>query len=45
MIQRLEECYVLSLIFKLAYTFDQMIDKALTSTKATGLYTHLTLEW
>jgi hypothetical protein len=45
MIQRLEECYATSLIFKPAYTLEQMIDKALTSIKATGLYVHATLEW
>ena len=45
MIQRLEECFTTSLIFKPAYTLDQMIDKALTSIKATGLYIHATLEW
>ena len=45
MIQRLEECYTTSLIFKPAYTLDQMLDKALTSIKATGLYIHATLEW
>jgi hypothetical protein len=40
MIQRLEECYATTLIFKPAYTLEQMIDKALTSIKATGLYSH-----
>ena len=45
MIQRLEECYATLLIFKPAYTLEQMIDKALTLIKATGLYTHATLEW
>ena len=45
MIQRLEECYATSLIFKPVYTLEQMIDKALTLIKATGLYTHATLEW
>ena len=44
MIQRLEECYATSLIFKPTYTIEQMIDKALTLIKATGMYTYSTLE-
>ena len=35
---RLEDCYVLSVAAKPAYTQEQMIDKALTAIQHTGLY-------
>ena len=42
---QLEDCYVLSVAAKSAYTQDQMIDKALTSIQRTGLYPTAILEY
>lgn len=42
---QLEECYVVALIVKPAYTMDQMIDEALTAIQKTGLYSLAILEW
>ena len=41
---RLEDCYVLSVATKTAYTQEQMIDKALTAIQRTGLYPTTILE-
>ena len=41
---RLEDCYVLSVAAKLAYTQKQIIDKYLTAIQCTGLYTTAILE-
>ena len=42
---RLEECYIIALTAKPAYTQDQMIDKGLTAIQVTGLYSTAVLEW
>ena len=42
---RLETCYVLALSAKLAYTQEQMIDKALMAVQTTGLFSIAVLEW
>ena len=42
---RLEDCYVLSVAAKPAYTQDQMIDKVLTEIQRTGLYPTAILEY
>ena len=42
---QLEDRYVLSVAAKLAYTQDQMIDKALTAIQRTGLYPTAILEY
>ena len=41
----LEDCYVLSVAAKPAYTQDQMLDKALTAIQRTGLYPTAILEY
>ena len=41
---RLEECFVVALVAKLAYTMDQMVDKALIAVQRTGLYATAILE-
>jgi hypothetical protein len=42
---RLEECYVNSIINKLAYTMEQLIDKAIVAIQKTNLYKTALLEW
>ena len=42
---RLEECYVIALRAKPAYTVEQLINKAVTSAQLTGLYPTALLEW
>ena len=42
---RLEDCYVLSVSEKLAYTQEQIIDKALTAIQCMGLYPTAILEY
>ena len=42
---RREECYVIALRAKPAYTVEQLIDKAVTSVQLTGLYPTALLEW
>ena len=42
---RLEECFVVALVAKPAYTMDQMVDKALIAVQRTGLYATAILEW
>ena len=42
---RLEECYVIALRAKPAYTVEQLVDKAVTSVQLTGLYPTALLEW
>ena len=42
---RLEECYVMALRNKPAYTVEQMLDKAKTAIEATGLFSTALLEW
>ena len=42
---RLEECFVVALVAKPAYTMDQMVDKALIAVQRTGLYSTSILEW
>ena len=42
----LEDCYVISVDAKPAYTQDQMIDKAITAIQRTGLYpTDIFVKW
>ena len=45
LLDRLEDCYVLSVAAKPAYTKDQIIDKALTTIQRTGLYPTVILEY
>ena len=45
MIDRLEDCFVLAKHSGIAYTFTQMIDKALTAVQVTGLFPTAILEW
>ena len=42
---RLEDCYVLSIAAKPAYTQDQIIEKAITAKQRTGLYPTAILEY
>ena len=42
---QLEDCYVMSVAAKPAYTQEQMIDKALTEIQRTGLYPTAILEY
>ena len=42
---QLEDCYVLSVAARPAYTQDQIIDKALTVIQRTGLYPTVILEY
>ena len=42
---RLEDCYVQSSTQPPAYTFEQMVDKALTAIQTTGLFPTAILEW
>ena len=42
---RLEECFVVALVAKPAYTMDQMVDKALIAVQCTSLYATAILEW
>ena len=42
---RLEDCYVLSVAAKPAYSQEQIIDKALTAIQRTGLYPTAILEY
>ena len=42
---RLEECFVVALVAKPAYTMDQMVEKALIAVQLTGLYATAILEW
>ena len=41
----LEECCVLSVSARPAYTAEQMIEKAITSIQRTGLYSMVIMEW
>lgn len=41
----LEECYVILLIAHLAYTMEQIVDKALITIQSTGLFYQALLEW
>ena len=42
---RLEECFVVALVSKPAYTTEQMVDKALIAIQLTSLYSTEILEW
>ena len=42
---RLEECYLLSVAAKSAYTQDQLINKSITAIQRTGLYPTALLEY
>lgn len=42
---RLEECYIFSVMAKVPYTFEQLIDKAIIAIQGTGLYGQALLEW
>lgn len=42
---RLEECYVYSIMAKPPYTMEQLIDKAIIAIQRTGLYETALLEW
>jgi hypothetical protein len=42
---RLEECYVVSIMSKPAFTMEQLIDKAIVAIQRTGLYETALLEW
>jgi hypothetical protein len=42
---RLEDCYIFSIMAKVPYTFEQLIDKALIAIQRTGLYNTALLEW
>ena len=42
---RLEDCYIFSIIAKVPYTFEQLIDKAIITIQCTGLYYQALLEW
>ena len=42
---RLEESFLVALVAKLAYTMDQIVDKALIDVQRTGLYATAILEW
>ena len=42
---RLEECFVVAIVAKPAYTREQMIDKALIAIQSTGLFEIAVLEW
>jgi hypothetical protein len=42
---RLEECYVFSIMNKPAYTMEQLIDKAIIAIQLTRLYENALLEW
>lgn len=42
---RLEDCYVFSILAKPPYTMEQLIDKAIIAIQRTGLYETALLEW
>jgi hypothetical protein len=42
---RLEDCYVFSIMAKPPYTQEQLIDNAIMSIQCTGLYKTALLEW
>jgi len=42
---RLEDCYVKSIVMKPPFTMEQMLDKAKLAVQRTGLYTTVMLEW
>ena len=42
---RLEECFVVALIAKPAYSKEKMVDKALIAVQLTSLYSAAILEW
>ena len=42
---RLEECFVVALVAKPAYSTEQMVDKALIDIQLTSLYSTAILEW
>ena len=42
---RLEECYVYSIMAKPPYTMEELIDKAILAIQHTGLYKTALLEW
>ena len=42
---RLEECFVVALVAKPAYSTEQIVDKALIAIQLTSLYSTAILEW
>ena len=45
LIDRLEDCYVKSIVMKPPFTMEQMLDKAKSAVQRTGLYATAMLEW
>ena len=45
LVDRLEDCYVKSIVMKPPFTLNQLIDKAKSAVQRTGLYSTAMLEW